>query len=74
MSARRLILSVLAALLLWPIAAHGQSPELVEVHERYSELYAQGRYQEAIPFAEEAVTLGEREFDPECPNAAASQR
>ncbi len=56
------LLSVLVALVLWPAAAQGQSVEFRNAHNRVGELYAQGRYQEALPFAEEAVRLGEQEF------------
>ena len=33
-------------------------------------MYAQGRYQEALPFAEEALRLGEEEFGPNDPTTA----
>ena len=62
---RRWILSILAAVLLWPTAVHGQSPELMEAYGRYQELNAEGRYQKAIPFAEEALRLGEKELGPD---------
>ena len=65
MPARRWMLSVLAALVLWPAAAHGESPELTGAYNRYSKFHAQGRYQEALPFAEEALRLGERKFGPD---------
>ena len=39
--------------------------------ERYSDPYFEGRYQEAIPFAEKALALGEREFGRDDPNTAA---
>ncbi len=45
------LLSVLVALVLWPAAAQGQSAELRNAYDRFGELYAQGRYQEALPFA-----------------------
>ncbi len=55
----------------WPAAAHGQSPELIDADKRYKDLYAQGRYEEALPFAEEALRLGEHEFGPDHPVIAA---
>ena len=38
-------------LALWPNPTHGKSPELDKAYNRYSELHAQGRYEEALPFA-----------------------
>ena len=66
----RWIACVLLALLLWPVLARGQSPELWEAYERYEELDAEGRYDEAIPFAEEASRLGEDEFGSNDPTTA----
>ncbi len=42
----------LLCLALWPGKSHGQSSELLDAFNRQSELYEQGRYQEALPFAE----------------------
>ncbi len=56
------LLSVLVALVLWPAAAQGQSSELRNANNRAGELDTQGRYREALPFAEEALSLGEQEF------------
>ena len=70
MAARRWILSVLLALLLWPAGVRGESPELMEAYGRYQEFDAVGRYNEAIPFAEEALRLGEHEFGPDDPTTA----
>ena len=67
MSVRSLILSLLAVLWLWPITAYGQAPELLDAHKRAGVLYALGRYQEALPFAEKALRLGERKFGPDHP-------
>ena len=64
------LLSVLVALVLWPAAAQGQSAELTSAYNRAQELSAQGRYQEAIPFAEDALRLGEQEFGPDHPTTA----
>ena len=60
----------LFCLALWPAVAHGQSAELSDANNRFSELYAQARYQEALPFAEEALRLSEREFGPDHPVVA----
>ena len=67
MSVRSLILSLLAVLWLWPITAYGQSPELMDAHKRAGVLYALGRYQEALPFAEKALRLGEGSSAPTTP-------
>ena len=64
-------ITILVALFLWPAAVFGQSPELMDAYDRVGELYAEGRYQEAIPFAEKALALGEREFGRDDPNTAA---
>ncbi len=60
----------LLCLALWPGATYGQSSELRDTFNRYSELHAQGRYEEALPFAEKAVKLGEYEFGFDHPNTA----
>ncbi len=59
MPARRSILCLVVALVLWPAMGHAQSPALIDAYERSSELYAQGRYQEALSYAKEALTLGD---------------
>ena len=61
------LLTGLLCLTLWPAPAHAQSPELLDTYNRFSELDAEGRYHEAIPFAEKAVALVEREFGPDDP-------
>ena len=58
-------IAILVALFLWPAAVFGQSPEFTDAYNRVNELYAEGRYQEAIPFAEEALRLSEDE----CPSS-----
>ena len=55
-------IAILVALFLWPAAVFGQSPELMDAYNRVNELYAEGRYQEAIPFAKKALRVSEREF------------
>ncbi len=52
----------LAALWLWPGWAHGQSAEFRDAYAKSRELFAVGSYREALPFAETALKLGEREF------------
>ena len=42
-------IAILVALFLWPAAALGQSPELMDAYNRVNELYAEGRYAEAEP-------------------------
>ena len=37
----------------------------MDAYNRFSELYAQGRYKDALPFAEEALRLSEEEFGPD---------
>ncbi len=52
---------------LWPGKGYGHSQDLMEARNQFSKLYAQGRYQEALPFAEKAVRLGKQEFGPNHP-------
>ena len=67
---RRALALVLAMLWLWPAVAQGQSPELNAAYIRFADLYAKGRYVEALPFAEKALRLGEQEFGPDHPATA----
>ena len=53
---------LVAALWLAPGLAYGQSLELRSASSRFSILYSQGRYEEALPFANKAVRLAEEEF------------
>ena len=46
------------------------TPALLEAYNRSGTLYQQGRYAEAIPYAAEALRLGEEEFGPDHPNTA----
>lgn len=71
MPARRRVIAALTAALVWPAAAHGQSPGLLEADSRFVALFAKGRFQEALPFAERALELSEREFGPDHPEVAA---
>lgn len=59
------IVASLLWLIAWPGITYAQSADLQYAYDRIGELHAQGRYQEAIPFAEEALRLGELEFGPE---------
>ncbi len=61
----RWLIAALLSLVIWPGATHGQSSALLDAHNRTKELYAQGRYQEALPFAKKALGLGEHEFGPD---------
>ncbi len=70
MSVRSVILRFLVALRLWPAVARGQSPELIDAAKRFRVLFAQGLYEEALPFAEKALRLSEREFGPGHPATA----
>ncbi len=82
MTKTRWLLVGMVCLALWPVAGCAQSAEHPEVeralrevldaHERYEELYAQGRYQEALPFAEKVVRMNEIIFGPEDPGVAIS--
>jgi tetratricopeptide (TPR) repeat protein len=67
----RWIAYFLVALLLGPAATLGQSAEFLQAYDRYSEMIAEGRYQEAIPVAAGIIELGESELGPSHPNLAA---
>ncbi|MCK5273542.1 MAG: tetratricopeptide repeat protein, partial [Alphaproteobacteria bacterium] len=64
------LLAGLMWLIVWPGVSHAQSPDLMDAFNRYSELYDQGHYREAIPYAEKALKLGEQEFGPDHPATA----
>ena len=66
-----LLLAGVLCLALGPAVAHAQSPELLDALKRSDELYVAGRYHDALPFAEKALRLVEREFGPDHPNTAA---
>ena len=70
-SARWLLVGLLGlGLWLSPGTTYGQSQELVEAANQYVALYRQGRYEEALPFAQKAVRLGEQEFGANDPTFA----
>ncbi len=60
-------IAILVALFLWPAAVFGQSLKFIDAFNRVDKLYVEGRYQEAIPFAKEALRLSDREFSPDHP-------
>ncbi len=62
MPIRSLLRVFLAVLWLWPAVAHGQSPALMDAYKRSKELNIQGRYQQALPFAEKALKLSLRSW------------
>ncbi len=64
-------LAGLLCLALWPGAGHGHSSELMVAYDLFKNLYAQGRYNEALPIAETVLRLGEQKFGPDHPTTAA---
>jgi tetratricopeptide (TPR) repeat protein len=62
---------LLAILWPWPIGLHAQSGALLEANRRGTALYQSGQYDKAIPFSRKALELGEKEFGPNHPAAAA---
>jgi len=53
---------ILLATALLPAAASAQSPELLDALSDASDLNAQKKHQEAVPYVEEAARLAENEF------------
>ena len=66
----RWLLATLLCLALWPAAAHGQSSDLDAAYNRFVDLCAQGRYEQAIPFAKKTLSLGEQKFGHHHPTTA----
>ena len=64
------LLAAFLWLALWPGAVQSQSAALMDAFRQFSDLYAQGRYQEALPFAEKALVFSKEEFGAEHPNTA----
>ena len=62
MGLRIFLFAVFCALLLQPLAAYAQSPELSQAYQRFSEHFAANRIAAAAPFAEQALNLAESEF------------
>ncbi len=52
------------------IGTHSQSAALIDANNQFLELYAQCRYQEALPFAKEDLRLGEKELGRDHPETA----
>jgi CHAT domain-containing protein/Tfp pilus assembly protein PilF len=55
-------LIVLGLLLCWPETVSAESPELLQAYRQGETLRKEGRYNEAIPFVQKALKLGEQEF------------
>ena len=56
---------IFVTLALWPVAALGQTPALLDAAEQSLAYYQQGALLNALPFAEEAARLAEEEFGPD---------
>ena len=67
---RRVPALVVAILWLWLGGVYAQSEALTEAYEQGGALYQAGQYEQAIPFWQKALELGEREFGPEHPDIA----
>ena len=67
----RWLIAALLCLVVWPGTTQGQSSALMDAFNRTNEWYAQGHYEEALPFAKQALKLGEHEFGPDHPTTAA---
>ena len=67
----RWLIATMLCLVVWTDTTHGQSSTLMGAYNRYSELFAQGRYQEALPIAQQALKLAEQEFGSNDPSTAA---
>ena len=61
-SLRVVFSAAVLGVLLSSLAGLAQSPELKDAYDQYTKLQATGRYAEALRVAEEAGTLGEKEF------------
>ncbi len=61
---------ILSCVTLGSDMAYGQSPALDEAYNRANTLSQQGRDSEAIPYAREALRLGEEDFGPDHPTTA----
>ena len=48
----------------WILRCRVQSPALLEAFNRYNTYYQQGRWADALPYATEALRLGEEELWP----------
>lgn len=61
----RIGMALILAILLSPLAAQEQSPELDAIYKRGFELYQAGKYLEAIPIAEEYIGAAASRFGEE---------
>lgn len=64
-------ISIITAMCLQSAPVSAQSAELRAIHGRVMQLYAGGRFEEAIVVAEQAVEVGTAEFGTEHPSTAA---
>jgi len=69
-SAKRWAMAVIAACMLSPATGWAQSDALLDDYNQYATFYAQGKYQEALPFALRLVELHKSEFGTDHPTAA----
>ena len=49
------VLTLIAVLWLWPTTIVGQSAALMDAFHRYEVLITEGRYEQAIPFADRCI-------------------
>jgi hypothetical protein len=70
MSAKCWAMAVIAACMLSPATGWAQSDALLDDYNQYVTFYAQGKYQEALPFALRLVELHKSEFGADHPTAA----
>jgi tetratricopeptide (TPR) repeat protein len=70
----RILAVVFLALLVVPMAdaQEGDLAEAQRLNGQVSQYYAMGRYEEAIPFAQRALTIREKVLGPEHPDTAVS--
>ena len=66
------ILAVIAVCAFAPGQSLAQSPELGAAFKEYQKLNKQGKYAEAVPFAEKVVELAKRDYGPGHPSTATS--
>jgi CHAT domain-containing protein/Flp pilus assembly protein TadD len=68
-----LIAAAIFALMLWPASqALTQSRDPVDLTKKFFELYRTGKIAEALPLAEEVLTISEKAFGPDHPDVAAA--
>ena len=69
---KRLLFILLASAWACSPVGYSQSDALKAASENYQELKEQGRYREAIPYAQEVLAFMEEDYGPEHPNVATS--